>query len=622
MRKSVSFLLALILFFTITGSASAKRSASQSADLVMKNGGVYTVDENQEWAEAVAIKKGEIIYVGDNDGVEDFIEKETKVINLDGKMVLPGFIDTHSHMYAMAENLFWFNLHAATSIEEYTQIIKKYYEDNPDLEQIRGTGWDHELLEQAVRSSGLSPREILDNIVSDLPIVVIDIGHHNIWVNSKALELAGIDKHTADPQGGVIERDPETGEPTGILREFTAISLLVNGLPEPYFTVEQCKAAILAFQEGLAAEGGITSVFVPLAGESPHENLLEAFEELDNEGKLTVRYEVALWADETKGITQIKRFEKLRSKYQGKLYNAKSIKIFADGGERDDLTWDQKVLEKTVAALDKKDFRVYVHAFGQGVTAALDAFENAAEQNGTRDARHTITHIFNPNQDEIQRIKELHVIPNAQPGSYWGTKVMKSYFDAGIPATSSSDFPVNIYPITGGIEAGMNITDFDGKPNGESASLDQMIRSYTINNAYLMFNEDKVGSIEVGKRADLVVLEKNLFDIPVEEIDETKILMTIFDGQEVFRHPAFGEDATASEFIVGKGQTVKFKLSGGNSPYKATSSDSKIARATISKNVLSIKGLHVGTATVTLKDAEKNSIKIKVKVKDLEIKFD
>lgn len=540
MKKKFSYFLILLLFcssFVGSGSVLASDNAL-SADLIFKNGSVYTVDENRNIAKAVAVKDGEIVYVGDNEGVDAFKGNETKVIDLNDKMLIPGIIDTHSHMYAKSEELFLLDLNPYKTMKKYSKAIKKFREKNPNLEQLRGVGWSKSLVKKESESRKLAPKKLLDEVASDIPVVMIDNDHHTIWVNSKALELAGIDKDTSNPQGGVIERDPVTGEPTGIIREFTAIALLVEGLPEPYFTVEQNKMGILAFQE-MAAERGTTSVFVPLAGESPHETLLDALKELEKEGKLTLRYEIALWVNESKGPEQVERFKKLRDGHQGRLYNANSIKIFADGEEYES-TWKQDNLEKVVAAADKEGFRLFVHAFGPGVNASLDAFEKAAVQNGTRDSRHVITHLPNPSDEELQRMKELGVIPSPQPGSYWGVTRMKSYFDMGIPVSASSDFPVNEFWPMDGIQGGMIAKDETGNliPE-ENASLDQMITSYTLNGAHLLFKEDEIGSIEVGKKADLVVLEKNLFEIPVEEINDTKILMTFFEGQEVFRHPSF-----------------------------------------------------------------------------------
>jgi len=568
-KKTVRFLLILALMFSLAGGTVYANSGS-AADLVFKNGSVYTVAKDQKWAEAVAVKDGKIVYVGNNNGVEAYIGTDTQVIDLNGKMLLPGFIDNHSHMYAKAEELFWFSLYPYSTMEEYKQEIKRYFAETPNLNQIRfgGVGFRHDIVRQYSESTGLFPKEIIDEVVSDWPVVIIDNGHHSIWVNSKALEMAGITKDTPDPQGGVIERDPKTGEPTGIIHEFSAIAMLVNGLPIPYFTTEQLKEAILAYQK-MAAERGTTSAFVPLAGESPHETLLEAFKELDREGKLTLSYEIALWADETKGLEQIERFKKLRSEHQGKLYKASSIKFFADG---QDLVWDQKRLEEMFAALDQEGFRIFVHAIGapglEPSKAALDAFEYARQQNGKRDARHALTHINWVTEEDVPRFKQLDIIAVPQP--HWATWVppglteeqkknvnrLKSFFDAGVIVASGSDYPVSDFWPLEAIEIGitrMNPHETDPskafRPE-EGATLEQLIESYTINGAYFRFEENERGSIEVGKKADLVVLEKNLFEIPATEIADTKILMTFFEGKEVFRHPDFDMPAPKIEKTI------------------------------------------------------------------------
>lgn len=563
--KKYLFLLLIVLLFNsvFTGSTLAKKNSNYAADFIFKNGDVYTVDKDQTWAEAVAVKDGKILYVGDNKGVAAFKGTATKVVDLKGKMLMPGFVDSHNHAYLMAESLFWLSLNPYSTVEERQQAIKDYLKENPGIKQLRGVGWDEVIRDG--KDLGLAPKELLDQVVSDIPAVFIANSHHSILVNSKALEAAGIDKNTPDPQGGTIERDPATGEPTGILHEFSAQNLVINALPQPDFTVEQYKETILTWQE-IAAEDGITSTFVPV--HYPTENLLAAFEDLDNTGKLTVRYDLGLWADENKGTEQIGRLKELRDNYQGKSYKVDTIKIFADGVGEHKLVWEQDVLEKTVAALDKEGFRVYIHAIGdQGFYPshnALDAFEYAAEVNGKRDSRHVITHIDWVKEEDVARFKNLGVIPAPQPawfGKDWYSDVsgeqlknlnrLNSYFEAGIPVASSSDFPStdtfkrDMYPLTG-IEVGITRLDPDATAETdldnvvwpkEKATLEEMITSYTFNGANLIFQEDERGSIEVGKKADLVVLDKNLFEIPITTIGEAKVLLTMFEGKEVFRHP-------------------------------------------------------------------------------------
>lgn len=547
-KKSLIFILIFTLFISVLGLQPVIASQDNKADLILKNGEIYTVDKNQSWAEAIAVKDGEIIYVGSDKGVSSFKGNKTKVIDLSGKMVMPGMTDSHNHAYLKSEELFWVTLTPLKSIEEYQQAIKNFLQEHPGIKQLRGVGYNSSFFPK-----DKLPKELLDEVVPDIPVVIITNGHHSIWVNSKALELAGIDKNTPDPLGGIIERDPITGEPTGILDEFSAQNLVINALPQPDFTVAEYEESILAFQK-MAAERGITSVFVPT--HYPTESMLQAFQKLDIEGKLTVRYDVALWANELSGTEQVQTFVEMRDKYQGKNFKVDTIKIFADGSGR--FVWDQDTLEKTVAAVDKEGFRVHVHAIGnpslRPVQKTLDAFEYALNQNGKRDARHSITHVPWVWNEDLLRFKKLDVIAVPQPAWFAGSRGatteqlhmlnrLKSYFDLGVLVASSSDYPVNDFWPLLGIQVGMTRLDPSEKDLNkvlwplERASLEQMITSYTINGAYEIFSENTTGSIEVGKKADLVVLEKNLFKIPVTDISNTKILTTFFAGQEVFQYP-------------------------------------------------------------------------------------
>ncbi|GAA4094709.1 amidohydrolase [Actinomadura miaoliensis] len=533
--------------------------------MVLRNGQIYTVDKRRSWAQAVAVKNGKIVYVGSNRGAAAFTGLNTKVIDLHGKMMTPGFVDGHNHAYLMAESLFWLSLNPHDTVAKRQDAIRKWRAQNPDAKQLRGVGWDSAASD--AKAAGVMPRELLDAVVPDIPVVIISNGHHSLLVNSKALELAGITKDTKNPPGGIIERDEKTGEPNGIVHEFSAQNLIINALPQPDFTVDQYRQTIEKWQQTAAADG-ITSTFVPV--HYPTVNLLKAFEAMDDAGELTVRFDLGLWADENLGTEQVDDLVALRDKYQGERYKIDTIKIFADGVGAGQLVWDQRVLEQTVAALDKEGFRVYVHAIGNPEfypsSNALDAFEYAAKKNGKRDSRHVVTHADWVKQEDVKRFQRLGVIPVPQPpwfGKDWYDDVprnklnnlnrFKSYLTAGIPVVSSSDFPSSdtfeqdMYPLTG-IEVG--ITRLDPTTTREEdldraawpkerATLPEMITSYTINGAHMIFAENERGSIEVGKKADLVVIEKNLFATPVTQISEKKVVLTLFEGKETYRAPSF-----------------------------------------------------------------------------------
>ena len=411
---------------------------------------------------------------------------------------------------------------------------------------------------------------------------------HAIWVNSAALKSAGITKNTSNPEGGVIERDPETGEPSGTLRE-NAMDLIHNVLPS--FTVEQLKEGILAYAD-TAAKEGITMVHDPmlilpdetatLLGSELLRNNITAFSQLAAENRLTLRVRGSLLAAPEKGSSQLPAFIAQRKKLKDPLFQAHSIKIFVDGvieGStgyllepyehmpefRGTFLWDTEVLKESFKIFDKENFQIHVHAIGDAATRiTLDAFEYARNANGARDSRHQITHLQLVDPEDIPRFAALDVIGIPQPiwhmqGEYYAMLSlpylgreradrqypMKSFINAGVKMASASDFPVTVPcpPLLGimmGItrcEPGILGSDEVLCPE-ECMSLDEMIESFTINGAYANFLEQETGSLEVGKAADLVVLDRNLFEIPASEINNANVLLTLFEGKEVYRdHP-------------------------------------------------------------------------------------
>ncbi|WP_460479289.1 amidohydrolase [Comamonas humi] len=555
--------LVVSLALTAALGACGGDGHGDKADLVMKNGTIYTVNGQQEWANSVAVKDGKIVYVGDDSGSARFESANTKVVDLKGRMVLPGFVDGHNHAYLMAESLYWLSLNPYSTLDERQKALRDYRAKNPGMKQLRAVGW----MGQEAAAKGVLAKQLIDEVIADIPVLIIANDHHGAYANSKALQLAGIDRNTPDPTGGVIERDPATGEPTGVLYEFAAQNMVIQALPQPDFTVDQYKETIRTWQKA-AGKDGITSAFVPV--HYPTESLLQALQQMDKGNELTAQYDLALWADENKGVSQVDHLKSLRNTYQGNHFKVDSIKIFADGVGAPKLVWDQKVLEDTVVALDKEKFRVYVHAIGNPdffpSNNVLNAFQVAAAKNGSWDSRHSITHLDWVRGDDLVRFKQLNVLAVPQAawfGKGWYNDVtgdkaknkqrFQSFIDAGITVVSSSDFPStdtferDMYPPTG-LEVGMTRLDPDkAKPGDlpsamepwERATLKEMITSYTINGAKLMFQEKNRGSIEVGKKADLVVMDRNLFDLAPTDVGEAKVMYTIFEGKESFRDPAF-----------------------------------------------------------------------------------
>lgn len=568
--KLFTYLILLLIFIIDLTSCNSKKN--NTADIVFTNGFIYTVDSLNTKAEAVAIKDKLIIYVGDNDGVQNYINDKTKVINLNGKMILPGFIDSHCHVISSYRYFYELNLYGLKTAKEIQTAIKKYLADHPDAKYIKGRGWSD------TDFPGTGPdKKIIDEIVKDIPVSFSSDGGHSKWVNSKTLELGGINKNTKNPSGGIIERDPITNEPSGTLRENAAD--LVSDI-FPGYSVEELMKGIEKYQKMVSAFGITTAHDAYLDAGS---NETEAFRTLEKNNKLKMRFRASLYIDPENNIDQINLLIDERNKNNGSLFQTYSSKIFIDGvvegstallkqpykhlpGNYGEPLWNIEKLKNICADLDKNKFQVHVHAIGDSAVAfALDAFEYSESQNGKRDSRNLITHLQLVDPPDILRFKELGVIAVPQP--YWFSKddyyyniqvpylgqqradeeyPMKSFFDEGIVVASSSDYPVTIpcNPLEA-IQYGITRSEFNTTDSTEilwpeeRVTIEQMIQSFTINGAYANFLEKETGSIEVGKKADLIVLDKNLFDIPATEIHKVRVLLTLFEGKEIFVDSTF-----------------------------------------------------------------------------------
>lgn len=559
-----SLVTIIILFYFIVGCST---NQNEKADTVFTNGFVYTVDSINSKAEAVAVKDKAIIFVGDNESVQNYIGDKTKVINLNGKMVLPGFVDAHCHSISSYRYFNELNLYGLKSKEDIQNAIKKYLFEHPDAKYIKGRGWSD------TDFPGIGPdKKIIDEIVKDIPVSFSSDGGHSKWVNSKTLELAGINNSTKNPKGGNIERYPGTNEPNGTLRE-NAADLVADIFPA--YTVENLMDGLEAYQRMVSAFG-ITTVHDAYLDAGSNET--EAFRTLEKDNKLKMRFRASLYIDPEKSVEQIKSLIEERKKNSGELFQTNSAKIFIDGvvegstaylkepykhqpKNYGEIFWKIDSLNKICSALDKEHFQIHVHAIGDAATSVtLYAFASAEFQNGKRDSRNSITHLQLVDESDIKKFKELGVIAVPQP--YWFSKddyyyniqvpylgqkradeeyPMKSFFDEGVIAASSSDYPVTIpcNPLEA-IQFGITRSEFNTTDSSEvlwpeeRVTLEQMIRSFTINGAYANFLEKETGSIEVGKKADLIVLDKNLFEIPVTDIYKAKVLMTLFEGKDVF----------------------------------------------------------------------------------------
>ena len=557
----------LLLLIGLCSLASAQEVKPRPANLVLHGGGVYTVDAARSWAEAVAIRAGRIVYVGPNAGLAPWIGPQTRRIDLHGKMLLPGFHDSHVHLVGGGIELGECDLNGMTKLEEILDALRKFAERNPQKKWIRGGGWPLTL------SGGNPHKDLLDKIVSDRPVILDSFDGHSSWVNSRALEIAGISKETPDPPRGRIERDPQTGEPTGTLRE-SAGRLVISKIP-PYTHDE----FVAGLRRGLkmANRFGITSVQEARVTDQH----LNAFAELDKSGELTVRTVAAMWFDVAKGMPQIPQYVEWKTKYQGKRLRATAVKIFQDGviesrtaallqpylGHGDERGWlnlEPEVLKPLAAELDRLGFQIHIHAIGdRGIQSSLDALEFARDRNGSRDSRHHIAHIQLFDPPDIARFRRLGVVANFQPLWAWADSYIvdmtlpvlgpersrwlypiRSVANSGAVIACGSDWSVTSMNPLDAIQVAVTRRGLKEGPGlawlpEETVDLPLMLASYTINGAFVNFQERETGSIEVGKAADLIVLDRNLFEIPPHEIHLTKVLFALLEGNEIFREEDF-----------------------------------------------------------------------------------
>ncbi len=565
MRRSGVLLLPLL-----AACAIERRAPMVPAELVLRHGAIWTASAERPWAEALAVREGHIVYVGDDGGVTRYIGSETRVVDLVGRMALPGFQDSHAHPLSGGLEMGECNLYDAENAAEAEGVIRAYAQAHRDLTWVKGNGWQLPLFPAA------NPRrEMLDRAVPDRPALFYSADGHSAWVNTRALALAGITRETKDPDDGRIERDPATGEPSGTLRE-SAMDLVASKLP-PYSAEQRIGAVRRALAE--ANRFGITAITDADAGPE----YLEAYAALDRKGELTARVTAAIHTESGNPIeAETARLRELRTRYRaGTRLAVNTVKLYADGvieartaallapyldghGDRGPLNYEPDELRARITAFDRDGFQIHVHAIGdRAIRVTLDALAHAREVNGPRDARPIIAHLELIDPADLPRFRELGVIASFQP--YWAlpdeyiTKLtvpalgparsrwlypIESVMNSGAVVAGGSDWTVSTLNPLDAIEVALTRQEPE-TPEGpvlvpeERADLPRMLAAYTINTAYATRLERETGSLEPGKAADLIVLDRNLFSIPVHEIHQAKVLLTMLDGQTVYRDTTF-----------------------------------------------------------------------------------
>jgi predicted amidohydrolase YtcJ len=495
-------------------------------------------------AEAVALLGDRIVAVGGQDEVLALAGPETQRLDLPGRMVVPGFQDAHVHPPTAGRYRMSLALHELEGVEAYLEAIAAYAAAHPELPWIYGAGWAPETF------GATSPaRELLDRILPDRPVFIFDSSIHSAWVNSRALELAGVDAGTPDPKDGRYRRDPVTGEPTGLLDEGTAYSFETRYLPQPQRA--EWQAAILNAQDYLHSLGitGWQDAWV-----TPE--TLDAYTGLADDGRLTARVVAALWWQRELGLEQIAGFEAQRAASARNGLLVRTVKIMTDGvvengtgalltpycdgcgghtGDRGLAYLDPEQLAAAVTELDRLDFQVHLHTIGdRAVRTGLDAIEAAIRANGRRDNRHHLAHIQLIQPEDVPRFAALDAIANCQ--AYWAqsepmmddltipvlgpdrARLQYPFADlvaSGARLAMGSDWSVSTPDPLPQLEVATTRVNPEQRTNSpflpdQRISLDTALRAFTAGSAYVNHDPDG-GLIRAGNRADLAVLDRDLF---------------------------------------------------------------------------------------------------------------
>lgn len=540
------------------------------ADLIVY-GKIYTADKDRSIAEAMAVSDGRIIYVGDRAGAENYADDSTQIIEHDKGLVIPGMTEGHAHISSTTEIVYGVSLANKESVDDYVTAIKDYMVSHPDEKVVSGSGF-----ENGVFGSQGPTADILDAISKDVPMVMISEDHHSYWVNSKAMELAGVDETTEEVPNGVIVRYPGTRKPTGWFKEMAG-NLFSAVLPE--MTADNFAHAIEYYQD-IALSNGVTIAFEPMFDKKQnYDRRFEGYAKLNRDGKLKVTFRVGYTLepadDEEYVFAELDKYhEKFR--YSPKI-QVNTLKIFADGvveghtaflrddyadapGDKGEPMLSQERTNAAVKRALESGYDIHAHAIGDAaIDEVLNAFEYGQTEAG-RDYRNAITHLQVMVPEHVDRMKKLGVVAVTNP--YWHFRnsvyydtlelpylgeeraaneyYMRSITDAGITASCASDFPVTVPPRTMDALHIMVNRKQPGHPEmdemgaGETISVEDGLQVLTYGGAYQNRLEETKGAIEPGKDADFVLLDTDVLTIPKEDIYKAQVTATYIGGEKAW----------------------------------------------------------------------------------------
>jgi predicted amidohydrolase YtcJ len=566
--------LSVILFFAIGWSpfavdnlsaadiipvVSEHQPAKPGVELILINGRLWTGNRSQPWAEALASSGERIVAVGSSSDIKKLANSTTRVIDLQGRLALPGFIDDHTHFFIGGFHLLSVDLRDAATPEEFAARIKGHAAKLPAGRWITGGDWDHE------RWPGgpLPTKDLIDRFTHNHPVFVTRLDGHMGLANSAALRLAGVTRETKDPPGGTIVRDANSGEPTGILKD-DAQSLVYRVIPDP---TEAEREDALKASLAEAARAGVTSIQDITSWQD-----YEIYKKFRDSGRLSVRVyartpmsqwkrQVEIIARQGAGDDWLK-LGGLKAFMDGSLGSTTALffEPFSDAPKTSGLMVEDNIpvgkLKQNISDADKAGLQCSIHAIGDKANnILLNYFEEVARENGPRDRRFRIEHAQHLLPGDISRFAKLGVIASMQPyhaidDGRWAEKrigpvrikttyAFRSLLDSGATLAFGSDwFVAPLSPILG-IHAAVTRQTIDGKnPNGwvpeQKVTVEQAVRAYTLSNAYAEFAEKDKGALEAGKLADVVVLSKDIFKIKADEIQKTRVVYTIVGGRVVY----------------------------------------------------------------------------------------
>ncbi len=530
-----------------------------AADLVVVNARVRTMDAKQPAAEAVAVYGNRIVAVGSNAEVRKLAGARTRILDAGGRLVLPGFNDSHVHFLSGGFQLASVDLRDAATPQEFAERIRQFAQKIPKGRWITGGDWDHERWPAAA----LPTKELIDAFTPDTPVFVSRLDGHMALANSLALKLAGVTRETPDPPGGLIVRDPKTNEPTGVLKD-AAMSYVYKVIPDASFE-EKLIAGRAATEH--AARNGVTSVQDMSAG-----NDVGVYQTLLERGELKTR---------VYAVSPLPSWERLAStgvhaRFGNDVLRIGGLKGFADGslgsttallfepyldapGTKgllgDEMQPEGAMLER-VRQADRYSLQVMIHAIGDAANdQILSIYEQVTKENGERDRRFRIEHAQHLRQQDISRFGRNRVVASMQPyhciddgrwaekrigpGRARGTYAFRSLLDSGAVLAFGSDWTVAPISPLMGIYAAVTRRTLDGKnPGGwvpeQKITVEEAARAYTVGSAFAEFADDAKGTITAGKLADMVILSEDIFSIDPVKIEGVRVVTTIMDGRVVF----------------------------------------------------------------------------------------